>query len=159
MRVAEKNFDAFYLTSRRKLLVAGIAVVASLLEGHVPKAQNTSGIDCLKTYDATTNGISLHVCELGDGPAILFVHGFPDTAYTWHKQMQAVASAGFRAIAPDMRGYGRSSAALIVARTRDSMVERRNDASGSLLGSFLSRRPLLAPRQNQCAGCDEGGRA
>ena len=47
--------------------------------------------------------------EIGDGPTILFVHGFPDTAYTWRKQMRAVAAAGFRAIAPDMRGYGGSS--------------------------------------------------
>jgi pimeloyl-ACP methyl ester carboxylesterase len=66
--------------------------------------------DGLKAYHVETGGISLHVTELGNGPAILFVHGFPDTAYTWRKQMQAVAAAGYRAIAPDMRGYGRSSA-------------------------------------------------
>nr|WKF55667.1 Epoxide hydrolase A [Paraburkholderia busanensis] len=41
---------------------------------------------------------------------MLFCHGFPDTAYTWRGQMKAIASAGYRAIAPDMRGYGRSSA-------------------------------------------------
>ena len=61
-------------------------------------------------YDVETNGINLHVTELGQGPAVLFCHGFPDTSYTWRRQMQAVASAGYRAIAPDMRGYGRSSA-------------------------------------------------
>ena len=59
--------------------------------------------------DVPTNGIQLHVAEVGEGPAILFVHGFPDTAYTWRPQMQAVAGAGFRAIAPDMRGCGGSS--------------------------------------------------
>src|SRR5271168_2969956 len=64
----------------------------------------------LKDYQTTSNGISLHVTELGDGPAVLFCHGFPDTAYTWRRQMKDVALAGFRAIAPDMRGYGRSSA-------------------------------------------------
>jgi pimeloyl-ACP methyl ester carboxylesterase len=64
----------------------------------------------IKETDIATNGIHLHVTELGEGPAILFVHGFPDTAYTWRKQMQAVAAACFRAIAPDMRGYGGSSA-------------------------------------------------
>jgi pimeloyl-ACP methyl ester carboxylesterase len=52
----------------------------------------------------------LHVTEQGEGPAVLFCHGFPDTSYTWRRQMKAVASAGYRAIAPDMRGYGRSSA-------------------------------------------------
>jgi pimeloyl-ACP methyl ester carboxylesterase len=64
----------------------------------------------LKEYDIATNGITLHVTEQGQGPAVLFCHGFPDTSYTWRRQMEAVASAGFRAIAPDMRGYGRSSA-------------------------------------------------
>jgi pimeloyl-ACP methyl ester carboxylesterase len=64
----------------------------------------------IKETDITTNGIDLHVTEQGQGPAILFVHGFPDTSYTWRRQMQAVAAAGYRAIAPDMRGYGGSSA-------------------------------------------------
>lgn len=51
-----------------------------------------------------------HVLEQGEGPAILFCHGFPDTAETWRSQMQAVAEAGYRAVALDMRGYGRSFA-------------------------------------------------
>ena len=75
-------------------------------------AENLAGAQghVLKTYEIATNGISLHVTEQGEGPAVLFCHGFPDTSYTWRRQMKAVASAGFRAIAPDMRGYGRSSA-------------------------------------------------
>ncbi|OTP71283.1 alpha/beta fold hydrolase [Caballeronia sordidicola] len=64
----------------------------------------------VKEYDIATNGISLHVTEQGAGPAVLFCHGFPDTSYTWRRQMNAIASAGYRAVAPDMRGYGRSSA-------------------------------------------------
>ena len=64
----------------------------------------------LKEYDIVTNGISLHVTEQGEGPAVLFCHGFPDTSYTWRHQMKAIAVAGYRAISPDMRGYGRSSA-------------------------------------------------
>jgi len=64
----------------------------------------------IKEYDIAANGISLHVTEQGDGPVVLFCHGFPDTAYTWRRQMNAIAAAGYRAIAPDMRGYGRSSA-------------------------------------------------
>ncbi len=63
-----------------------------------------------KKHVVATNGISLHVTEQGEGPAVLFCHGFPDTSYTWRRQMKALASAGYRAIAPDMRGYGRSSA-------------------------------------------------
>jgi pimeloyl-ACP methyl ester carboxylesterase len=52
----------------------------------------------------------LYVTEQGEGELILFCHGFPDTARTWRRQMQAVAAAGYRAIAPEMRGYGQSSA-------------------------------------------------
>lgn len=47
--------------------------------------------------------------HLGDGPAVVFCHGFPDIALGWRHQLRAVADAGFRAIAPDMRGYGGSS--------------------------------------------------
>ena len=56
------------------------------------------------------DGHSFHIIEQGDGPAVLFCHGFPDTALTWRKQMRAVAEAGYRAIALDMRGFGESYA-------------------------------------------------
>jgi pimeloyl-ACP methyl ester carboxylesterase len=68
------------------------------------------GVDRLKAYSVATNGISLHITEQGKGPPVLFCHGFPDTSYTWRRQMKAVAEAGYRALAPDMRGYGQSSA-------------------------------------------------
>ena len=74
------------------------------------EAERYPGADEFRSFDVATNGISLRVIEVGDGPAILFVHGFPDTASTWRRQMLAVASAGYRAVAPDMRGYGASSA-------------------------------------------------
>jgi pimeloyl-ACP methyl ester carboxylesterase len=64
----------------------------------------------MKQGDIETNGITLHFIEEGDGPVVIFCHGFPDTSYSWRRQMKAVATAGYRAIAPDMRGYGRSSA-------------------------------------------------
>jgi pimeloyl-ACP methyl ester carboxylesterase len=56
------------------------------------------------------NGIRLHVAEMGRGPAVLFCHGWPETWYSWRHQLPALAQAGFRALAPDMRGYGRSEA-------------------------------------------------
>ncbi|RSM50790.1 hypothetical protein DMA12_01180 [Amycolatopsis balhimycina DSM 5908] len=58
----------------------------------------------------SVNGITLHVAQQGRGAPVLFVHGFPDTARTWRRQMAAVAAVGYHAIAVDMRGYGRSSA-------------------------------------------------
>ncbi len=54
--------------------------------------------------------LSLHVAELGAGPPVLLLHGFPAFWADWQGQMQALAAAGFRAIAPDLPGYGQSDA-------------------------------------------------
>ena len=98
--------------SRRTVLTGATALGASPWLGQLARAENIGGTVSfpIKEYDIATNGISLHVTEQGDGPVVLFCHGFPDTAYTWRRQMKAVAAAGYRAVAPDMRGYGRSSA-------------------------------------------------
>ncbi|HLW24609.1 MAG TPA: alpha/beta hydrolase [Steroidobacteraceae bacterium] len=53
-----------------------------------------------------TNGIRMHIAEQGEGPLVLLCHGFPESWYSWRHQLQALADAGFRAVAPDMRGYG-----------------------------------------------------
>ncbi len=63
----------------------------------------------MKQRQVETNGVSLNVVEDGDGPVVLFVHGFPDGWRGWRRQMNAVAGSGRRAIALDMRGYGASS--------------------------------------------------
>ena len=60
--------------------------------------------------DITANGIRLRVTEQGTGPLVLLCHGWPETAHSWRHQLPAVAAAGFRAVAPDMRGYGGSDA-------------------------------------------------
>lgn len=55
------------------------------------------------------NGVSLHLACMGEGPLVVFCHGFPGLWYSWRHQLPVVAAAGFRAVAVDMRGYGRSS--------------------------------------------------
>jgi pimeloyl-ACP methyl ester carboxylesterase len=55
-----------------------------------------------------TNGIRMHIAECGSGPLVLLCHGFPESWYSWRHQLQALAEAGFRAVAPDMRGYGQT---------------------------------------------------
>lgn len=52
------------------------------------------------------NGIQMHVAEAGEGPAVLLCHGFPESWYSYRHQLVALAHAGYRAIAPHMRGYG-----------------------------------------------------
>jgi pimeloyl-ACP methyl ester carboxylesterase len=54
------------------------------------------------------NGIRLHVAEQGAGPCVLLCHGFPESWYSWRHQLAGLAAAGYRAVAPDMRGYGES---------------------------------------------------
>ena len=55
-----------------------------------------------------SNGVRLHIAEQGSGPLVLLCHGFPETSWSWRKQMQPLADAGYHVVAPDMRGYGES---------------------------------------------------
>jgi pimeloyl-ACP methyl ester carboxylesterase len=55
-----------------------------------------------------TNGIRMHIAECGAGPLVVLCHGFPESWYSWRHQLSALAEAGFRVIAPDMRGYGQT---------------------------------------------------
>lgn len=57
-----------------------------------------------------TQGITLNVAQAGQGPPVLLCHGWPESWYSWRHQLPALAAAGYRAIAPDMRGYGHSDA-------------------------------------------------
>ncbi|SEL87630.1 alpha/beta fold hydrolase [Streptacidiphilus jiangxiensis] len=56
-----------------------------------------------------SSGNRIHLVELGAGPLVLLVHGFPESWYSWRHQLPALAAAGYRAVAIDVRGYGRSS--------------------------------------------------
>ncbi|MCU1648419.1 MAG: Chloride peroxidase [Nocardia sp.] len=63
----------------------------------------------LGSRQVATNGIELRVVEHGDGPPVVFCHGFPELGFSWRHQVFALADAGFRTLTPDMRGYGGSS--------------------------------------------------
>jgi epoxide hydrolase 4 len=52
--------------------------------------------------------VRLHVVSEGSGPPVLLLHGFPEFWYSWRQQLEALAAAGFTAVAPDLRGYGLS---------------------------------------------------
>lgn len=56
------------------------------------------------------NGIRLHVAEKGEGPVVVLLHGFPELWYSWRHQILGLADRGYRAVAPDLRGYGDSDA-------------------------------------------------
>lgn len=72
-----------------------------------PKAQSEPPGDWTH-HRAFINGLHLHYVEAGTGPLILLLHGFPEFWYSWRHQIPALADAGFRVIAPDLRGYNES---------------------------------------------------
>ncbi len=55
-----------------------------------------------------TRGLRMHIAEAGTGPLVLLLHGFPECWYSWRHQLVALAEAGYHAVAPDQRGYGRT---------------------------------------------------
>ncbi|WP_067894247.1 alpha/beta fold hydrolase [Nocardia vaccinii] len=63
----------------------------------------------LGSRQVAVNGIELRVVEHGEGPLVVFCHGFPELGFSWRHQVFAFAEAGFRTLTPDMRGYGGSS--------------------------------------------------
>lgn len=82
----------------------------------------------LKFHCVEANGIRIHLAEQGGGPLVLMVHGFPESWYSWRHQLPALAAAGYRAVAMDVRGYGRSSKPTAVADYR--MVLKVADVVG-----------------------------
>ncbi len=82
--------------------VAATAAAAASVE-----EQLLSGIQFLTIE---TNGIQMRVATMGEGPTVLFAHGWPESWYSWRHQITALADAGYRVLAPDMRGYGETDA-------------------------------------------------
>ncbi|MFI0357779.1 alpha/beta hydrolase [Actinomadura sp. 9N407] len=58
---------------------------------------------------ARINGLDVHYVEQGEGPLVVLLHGFPHTWFSWRHQIGRIADAGFRVVAPDMRGMGQTS--------------------------------------------------
>lgn len=64
--------------------------------------------ETVTSREGRVNGIRLHWVEQGEGPLVLLLHGFPESSYAWRRQLPALAAAGLRAAAPDLRGYALS---------------------------------------------------
>lgn len=102
----------------------------------------------------TANGIRLHYVEEGVGPLIILLHGFPDFWYSWRKQTAALASAGFRVVAPDLRGYNLSDRPAGVssyenyyrANFRHALVGEGTQVRVPTLVLWGRRDPFLSPR-------------
>ncbi|MFN2560727.1 MAG: alpha/beta fold hydrolase [Jatrophihabitans sp.] len=104
------------------------------------------------------NGIALHVAELGTGPLVLLLHGFPQFWWGWHQQLTDLADAGYRAVAVDLRGYGASDkpprgydsmtlaadmAALVTSLGESDAMIVGNDVGGTLAWTIAARHPRV----------------
>ncbi|HEX8432201.1 MAG TPA: alpha/beta fold hydrolase [Longimicrobium sp.] len=65
-------------------------------------------MQAITEHQGDVGEVRLHWMEAGSGPPVILLHGFPESSRAWRRQLPALADAGFRAVAPDMRGYGRS---------------------------------------------------
>ncbi len=73
-------------------------------------ANDSPPIDGISFRYVESNGITVRIAEAGTGPTVLMAHGFPESWFSWRHQLKALAAAGYHAVAPDMRGYGLTSA-------------------------------------------------
>ncbi|HVS62414.1 MAG TPA: alpha/beta hydrolase [Thermoanaerobaculia bacterium] len=83
--------------------VLGVSMIAASAS-----AADSDLMDRVKHGYADSDGVKIHYAEIGSGPPVVFIHGFPDFWYSWRHQMEALAEAGFRAVAIDQRGYNLS---------------------------------------------------
>jgi pimeloyl-ACP methyl ester carboxylesterase len=91
---------------------------------------------------ADLDTVRLHFVEEGEGPLVLLLHGFPEFWYGWREQIGPLAEAGFRVVAPDLRGYNLSSkpagraAYRLDALASDvcELIEERGEASACIAG-------------------------
>ncbi|MGB8329789.1 MAG: alpha/beta hydrolase, partial [Polyangiales bacterium] len=102
-----------------------------------------------KHLQLDSNGIRMHAVTQGEGPAVLLCHGFPGLWYSWRYQLPVLAEAGFRAIAVDMRGYGRS----------DRPVDSREYGNQTIVADLTGVLDALGENQAVFIGHDFGAQA
>ena len=92
---------------------ADAAIVRTDIASLPPYGNGTLAPNIRSRAIANVNGMTVHILEAGyessGRPAVLLLHGFPELAYSWRKVMPALAAAGYHVIAPDQRGYGRTT--------------------------------------------------
>jgi pimeloyl-ACP methyl ester carboxylesterase len=124
--LASKSGSASITSTRRRFILTAAAAAACSSTGTQRRAHaaivqtDTANLPPLplpagirSRYVSNINGLTFHVLEAGfeekGRPCVLLLHGYPELAYGWRKVMLPLASAGFHVLAPDMRGYGRTT--------------------------------------------------
>ena len=100
----------------------------------------------MQTRRIATDGLTQQVIEAGEGPLVLLLHGFPELGISWRAQVQALAEAGFHAVAPDMRGYDET----------DKPADAEENTILHLVGDMVDLVPALGEDQAVVVGHDWG---
>jgi pimeloyl-ACP methyl ester carboxylesterase len=88
-------------------LLAVVTLLTACLTAAHAAAQTARALDLdAVSRNVEANGLSFPVADAGSGPPVLLLHGFPDDRHLWRYQARALVDAGFRVIAPDLRGFG-----------------------------------------------------
>lgn len=123
------------------------ALVAFLCAANAPAQEGSKRVTFPEPKMIETNGIRMAVYEKGEGFPVVFSHGFPELAYSWRFQLDALAEAGFRAIAPDQRGYGKTDRP---EKVKDYTIEH-------LCGDLVGLLDALGIEKAVFCGHDWGG--
>jgi pimeloyl-ACP methyl ester carboxylesterase len=108
---------------------------------------------------ATVNGIRMHYVEKGEGPLVVMLHGFPEMWWCWRYQIEALSAAGYRVVAPDLRGYNETdpTGPYDIDTLRDDVVALL-DHLGAAKATFIAHDwggavawHLASTRQDRCA--------
>ena len=100
----------------------------------------------MQTRHIQTDGLKQQILEAGSGPLVLLIHGFPELGISWRAQVQALADAGFHAVAPDMRGYGGT----------DKLADTADYSILHLVGDMVDLVRALGEKQCIVVGHDWG---
>jgi pimeloyl-ACP methyl ester carboxylesterase len=128
-----------------------------------PERNDDKTVIAITHHNAIVNGVRLHYVEAGDGPVVVLLHGFPEFWFSWRHQIPALAAAGYRVLAPDLRGYNESDkpagvanyhidllsgdvAALIRHAGADRASVVGHDWGGAIAWDLALRRPEVIDR-------------
>ncbi|WP_370313515.1 alpha/beta fold hydrolase [Sagittula sp.] len=85
-------------------------IALGLPAGAPSQSKGTDDMTDMPYRDVEANGLRMRIADRGTGPMVLLCHGFPETAYAWRHQIEALSAQGYRVIAPDLRGFGGTDA-------------------------------------------------
>ena len=135
------------VANRRRFVAQGLCGIAASMLPYA-QASAASGLPSgdWKSGIAEVQGLKLHYVEQGTGPLVVLCHGFPELWFSWRHQIPALSAAGFRVVAPDLRGYGETGGPKAV--TQYSIK--------ALVGDIVGLLDVLGEKQCVLVGHDFG---